>query len=56
MDKEEKELKVIKTVTICGDGSCGCGCGGPMETPADTAEEKSGQVSKPSDGERVRDH
>ncbi len=40
MGKNQKDLNVPDPSEICGDGSCGCGCEGPMETKRVSSQEK----------------
>jgi hypothetical protein len=54
MDKKGKEFKVINPTSICGDGSCGCGCGVPMETREDLFQEES-QEARTSSKDRSLD-
>ncbi len=39
--KEEQEPEGVPNISeLCGDGSCGCGCGLPMDTSRVSSEEK----------------
>jgi hypothetical protein len=49
MGIKEKVLKVLNLSTFCGEGSCGCGCGGPMETKKDLSHEKTQEVLSTED-------
>ncbi len=40
MERKQKDLNVPDPSEICGDGSCGCGCGGFMETANVLSQEK----------------
>ncbi len=51
MDKKEKELKVLNPSMFCGDGSCGCGCGGPMESEDELLQDKTQKIRSSSDEE-----
>ncbi|MHC4684765.1 MAG: hypothetical protein ACYTEW_10700 [Planctomycetota bacterium] len=49
MGKDQKDLNVPDASEICGDGSCGCGCGWPMETKKVLSQEKSQEIRSSSD-------
>lgn len=49
MGKNQKDLNSPDPPEICGDGSCGCGCGGPMETKKVLSQEKSQETRSSSD-------
>lgn len=51
MEKNRKELKVLHPLEICGDGSCGCGCGGLMETKEVSSEENIQEIRSSSSEE-----
>lgn len=52
MERKQKDLKVPDPLEICGDGSCGCGCGGPMETKKVLSQEKTQEI-RSSSGEEM---
>ncbi len=51
MGIKEKVLKVLNLSTFCGEGSCGCGCGGPMESKDDLLQDKTQEIRSSSDEE-----
>jgi hypothetical protein len=53
MGKNQKDLNVTDLSEICGDGSCGCGCDGFMETEKVLSQEKIREIRSSSDEESV---
>lgn len=53
MGKNQKDLSVSDPSEICGDGSCGCGCGLPMETKKVLSQEKMQEIRSSSGQELV---
>ena len=53
MGKNQKDLNVPDPPEICRDGSCGCGCGRPMETKKVLSQEKSQETRSSSGQESV---
>lgn len=51
--KNQKDLNVPDPSEICGDGTCGCGCGWPMETDKILSQEKIQEIRSSSDDESV---
>lgn len=53
MERKKKDLNVPDPSEICGDGSCGCGCGGFMETEKVLSQEKIREIRSSSDEESL---
>ncbi len=53
MGRKKKDLNVADPSEICGDGSCGCGCDGFIETEKVLSQEKIREIRSSSEEESL---